>query len=1070
MENEMLYTKKEVKAAQDVRAFSLAMGGMSMANLMETARGRRIEGLTFGPQDVSRAFRIYGPSLEMVRGGTVKAKRAKAVTPVRDTTVSSELSMQIDIMFTSGVAFLIGITKPVGLLMCSWIKSRSTADVKEALDSQRSKLSSEGFKLTEISSDSEGAIQSIKSELEDAGCRVSIHGPNTESAEVDRAIRKAKEVVRGTSSTLPFMLPFVLLMYLVFFAVHKVNMLPKAYHAHGYSPLEIFTGRAISLSRDLGATKSTGPMPFGARCEVYEKTTNTVADRTRPAVFLGMKSNAYGSGLFFTLDTERVISREQWKPLPMDLGTINLLNKVARKGPLLSKNIRFIHKNAELLDEGEVPEEAIEECEQPDRAAASATGDAYDPTDLPPEVAAEEEEYRVIGPEETYSPPEGATLEQMRVEYTGERLDESQPKAVEMGGAAEGSPANAEGERRMGVTEQLTEEPRGDEHNAGPLYWERIDVASADARAGGGERRSARPKRDVDRYTPGAYFTLDDTWKAASGLPKQLRVLKEPTRVLHAGAREHAFTLTVEKALRTYKEKAEVSITKEIQNMLDKKVFIGVKWDSMSVTQRAATIRSSLFLKEKYLSTGEFDKLKARLVAGGHMQDRSIYAAEETSSPTVSLSSLYMVAALASKEERIVSTKDVGSAYLNAKMERDVFMTLQPNIAKILVQIDPNYKACIRGDGSAVVKLDKALYGCIESSKLWYDDLSQLLKASGFVENAKDKCVFNMERDGCQLTVCVYVDDLFCTSRSRGNMDWIDAVLKEKYKDVSSNEGLVHSYLGQTFDFRREGECKVSMAGYTSDFLEEYGVIGKRVTPAAEDVFEVDPESEKLPDEGAKKFHSRVAKLLYMALRTRPDIILAVSFLSTRVTKSTAQDWSKLERVLMYINMCPDLGIVLRAEDGLKVMAHVDASFAVHPDMKGQSGSMITLGSGPVYVASKKQGIVTKSSTESELVAISDMLPMVIWTRGFLKEQGYKMDPAVLYQDNKSTIAMANRGSSNSPRTRHVDIRYFFVKDRIEAGEIVVEHMGTDRMLADGMTKPLQGELFRRMRKAMMGM
>ena len=75
----------------------------------------------------------------------------------------------------------------------------------------------------------------------------------------------------------------------------------------------------------------------------------------------------------------------------------------------------------------------------------------------------------MIGPEETYSPPEGATLEQMRVEYTGERLDESQPQAVEMGGAAEGSPANAEGERRMGVTEQLTEEPRGDEHNSALL-------------------------------------------------------------------------------------------------------------------------------------------------------------------------------------------------------------------------------------------------------------------------------------------------------------------------------------------------------------------------------------------------------------------------------------------------------------------------------------------------------------------------------------------------------------------------------------------------------------------------
>jgi hypothetical protein len=142
-------------------------------------------------------------------------------------------------------------------------------------------------------------------------------------------------------------------MDLVYYAVHKVNMLPKAYHAHGYSPFEVFAGRPISLRRDLGATKGLGPMPFGARCEVYEKTTNTIADRTRPAIFLGMKSNAYGSGLFFSLDTERVVSREQRKPLPMDVGTINLLNKISEKGPLLPKNIRFIHKNTEVLDEGE---------------------------------------------------------------------------------------------------------------------------------------------------------------------------------------------------------------------------------------------------------------------------------------------------------------------------------------------------------------------------------------------------------------------------------------------------------------------------------------------------------------------------------------------------------------------------------------------------------------------------------------------------------------------------------------------------------------------------------------------
>ena len=311
--------------------------------------------------------------------------------------------------------------------------------------------------------------------------------------------------------------------------------------------------------------------------------------------------------------------------------------------------------------------------------------------------------------------------------------------------------------------------------------------------------------------------------------------------------------------------------------------------------------------------------------------------------------------------------------------------------------------------------------------------------------------------------MCIYVDDLLCTSVSAENMEWLGGVLREKYKEVSTNEGKVYSYLGQNFDFRRERECKVNMIGYTNELLEEYDVVGKRVTPATDRLFDVAESMDRLPEPLAKKFHSRVAKLLYLALRVRPDILVAVSFLSTWVTKSTQDDWEKLERVLMYLNLTADLGIVLRAEDGLQVRGHIDSSFAVYVDM-------VTVGQGPVSASSKKQTLVTKSSTEAELVAVSDMLYMVIWTREFLQAQGYEMGPAVIYQDNMSTIAMAKRGVSNPPRTRHVAIRHFFVKDRVDSGEVMIEHMGMEHMLADGLTKPLQGEHFRAWRRKVMGM
>jgi hypothetical protein len=121
---------------------------------------------------------------------------------------------------------------------------------------------------------------------------------------------------------------------------------------------------------------------------------------------------------------------------------------------------------------------------------------------------------------------------------------------------------------------------------------------------------------------------------------------------------------------------------------------------------------------------------------------------------------------------------------------------------------------------------------------------------------------------------------------------------------------------------------------------------------------------------------------------------------------------------------------------------------------------MLTLGGGAVFSKSSKQKLVAKSSTEAELIGLSDGLSHVLWTKNFLQSQGYDTGPAIVHQDNKSTITLAEKGRSTSNRTRHISIRYFFVKDRIESGDVKVVHTGTDKMTADFFSKPLQGHLF----------
>jgi hypothetical protein len=137
--------------------------------------------------------------------------------------------------------------------------------------------------------------------------------------------------------------------------------------------------------------------------------------------------------------------------------------------------------------------------------------------------------------------------------------------------------------------------------------------------------------------------------------------------------------------------------------------------------------------------------------------------------------------------------------------------------------------------------------------------------------------------------------------------------------------------------------------------------------------------------------------------------------------------------------------------------------------MKSHTGGMMSLGKGAVYGMSTRQKINTKSSTEAELVGANDVMPQLLWTQYFLLEQGYTSTETVLYQDNKSAILLAKNGrASSSKRTRHLNIRYFFITDRIASEELTVEYCPTKEMLADFFTKPLQGALFRKLRDAIM--
>jgi hypothetical protein len=389
-------------------------------------------------------------------------------------------------------------------------------------------------------------------------------------------------------------------------------------------------------------------------------------------------------------------------------------------------------------------------------------------------------------------------------------------------------------------------------------------------------------------------------------------------------------TLSIKESKSLYGEAlTDAAVMEELENCVRKQVF-----EFQHPTYRTTSqIPSKMFLTPKKLPDGTMDKMKARLVAGGHRQDRSLYSDVETSSPTAALSSVLMVAALAAHKRYKVMTLDHKAAYLNAAMVgHTVIMTIGKEVSNLLCQVRSEHRRFLRPDGTILVKLRKALYGCIESAVLWYNELSSTLEEIGFNKNPYDECAF-MRANGDDIDhIILYVDDLMLTARSQETLDNIAETLKSKYKEVTVKVGQDHNFLGIHWAFDWNGGVTLSMDGYLENILKKYGVTKMSKTPATEALFQINQECAKLGSVKQQWFHSCVMELHYLAKRIRGDILTAVSFCATRVLHPDKDDEKKLDRISSYLLSTRGHTIVLRIGDSFQVRAYVDASFDRQPN------------------------------------------------------------------------------------------------------------------------------------------
>jgi hypothetical protein len=468
-------------------------------------------------------------------------------------------------------------------------------------------------------------------------------------------------------------------------------------------------------------------------------------------------------------------------------------------------------------------------------------------------------------------------------------------------------------------------------------------------------------------------------------------------------------------------------------------------------------IKGKLFTIEKKDASHNFTKNKGRLVARGDMRKNKPTEVHDVFSPTVAFPTVLMLLNIALQRNYAWMSLDVESAYLNSEYEDGIYMKLDPNVAELMVEMDPAVKEFLEPNGCMYVKIEKALYGLQESAKLWYETLGKTLTSFGLKRSNYDFALYYMHIGDELVLLLVYVDDILiagkeemvlrvkqqiesaysinATKMSPRDFDYVGIKIKydpEDHAFLLSQPGMVQKI---TKDITEESDlpCDVNLYQETND--TKYG-----------DVTE---------------YRSKVMEMNYLA-KTRYDIKVALGYLATKMQEPTIGDVGKMRRLQQYIKRTKDLRLRIKPTENIQVYASADASFGPFKDGKSNTGLVLTVGfpNAPILAKSSKQKSTANSSTTAELIAFSTTLEEVLWTVELLNELGIKQNPVEIEQDNHSTMRLIEKGPSSTGRTKWINVKQFWVVEHLNEGNIKLKYVPSLELIADGLTKPLGRKAF----------
>lgn len=455
-----------------------------------------------------------------------------------------------------------------------------------------------------------------------------------------------------------------------------------------------------------------------------------------------------------------------------------------------------------------------------------------------------------------------------------------------------------------------------------------------------------------------------------------------------------------------------------------------------------------IFAKKEGFPIKEDVRYKARLVAKGFAQREGIDY-NEVFSPVVKHSSIRIMLALVAQLNLELAQLDVKTAFLHGDLKEEIYLT-QPDGFKVA------------GKEDWVCKLSKSLYGLKQSPRQWYKRFDMFMKGQKYKRSKYDHCVYLRRlQDGSYIYLLLYVDDMLIAAKSQTEIDKLKAQLSKEFEMKDLGEAKKILGMEITRD-RKRGKLWLSQKQYLQKVLQRFGIhedtkpVSTPLAPHLKLSSRLSPTTDEEREYMAKvPYANAVGSLMYAMVCTRPDISQAVSVVSRYMHDPGKGHWQAVKWILRYLQNTVDVGLTFEQDKshGQCIVGYCDSDYAGDLDKRrSTTGYLFTLAKAPVSWKSTLQSTVALSTTEAEYMAITEAVKEAIWLHGLLKDLGVGQKQLEVYSDSQSAIHLAKNQVFHA-RTKHIDVRYHFVREILEEEEILLQKIHTTENPADMLTK-----------------